>query len=235
MSPTLPVELYVQILRELPVKDQSTLTTIASFLSTSSLLRAAALEASVWEGLYQARYSNCDDDNETDRQARLHGNIRLMFIERRKTDREALRLLDLIRVDPENNQGLASQIVGEMSFDVWDVLGLEMQLAIPKVFRDPDTDDMEEDAAPHALPRRFWAKALRGSIARYYAVKIWVDMCVHPDDHSFDDVLLGLSAFMDFSPKEVSFMYLMVNKLLHLSPRRLSNSLMTWQSTVARG
>lgn len=224
MSPSLPVELYVQILRELPVKDQSTLTTIASFLSTSTLLRAAALEALIWEGLYQARYPNCDDANEKDRRDRLHGNIRLMFIERRKTDREALRLLDLIRTDPENNQGLASRIVQEMSFDVWDVLELEMQLAIPKVFRNSDIDDMEEDAAPHALPRRFWAKALRGAIARYYAVKKWIDVRVHPEDQSFDDVLLGFSAFMDFSPKEVGFIYLMVPKLLHLSSRRLYDS-----------
>ncbi|KAI0375196.1 hypothetical protein BV20DRAFT_933736 [Pilatotrama ljubarskyi] len=89
-----------------------------------------------------------------------------------------------------------------MSFDVWDALESERHVPIPKLLRDP-TEDTEEEAAPHALPRRFWAKALKGAIARSYAVQLWTSMRVEEEAHTFDDVLLGFSAFMDVSPKEI--------------------------------
>ncbi|KAI0639603.1 hypothetical protein C8Q77DRAFT_74978 [Trametes polyzona] len=39
---------------------------------------------------------------------------------------------------------------------------------------------MEVDEVPAALPRRFWAVTLRGTIACRHAVKTWVNLRVHP-------------------------------------------------------
>ncbi|KAI0830505.1 hypothetical protein BC628DRAFT_1313032 [Trametes gibbosa] len=193
----LPVELYAKILCELPAAEPATLKTVVNFLSTSSLLRAAALESSVWARLYRAWFPHDDEVKEQERRERLQGNVRLMFIERCAADRRTLRLLDRIRTDPWSRHALGPQLVQEMSFDVCDALQREMQLPIPKVFRDPCTDSMHEDAAPEALPRRFWANAMLGATARYHAMKKWRDLCVRPEEHTFEDVLLGFSAFTD--------------------------------------
>ncbi|KAH9857993.1 hypothetical protein C2E23DRAFT_157758 [Lenzites betulinus] len=194
--PNLPVELYVQILCDLPAGEQTNLKTVVSFLSTSTTLRAAALENSVWARLYQSYYPHHDEVKEKERRDRLQGNARLMFIERYKADRKALLLLDHVRVDPWGRHPLGPQLVQQMSYDICDALERETRLPIPKVFRDPLADDMQEEAAPEALPRRFWASAMRGATARYYAIKKWQDVCARPEDHTFEDVLLGFSAFM---------------------------------------
>ncbi|KAH9898204.1 hypothetical protein C8Q73DRAFT_788407 [Cubamyces lactineus] len=201
--PAFPVEIYVQILNDLPGRDPSSLTTVVSCLSVSSTLRIAALEKSVWHNLFHSRYTHCDDGNEERRRKLCGGDIRLMFIERYKGDRHALRTLDLIRT-AQGGPRLAAQIVRDMSFDVWDALGFECMLPIPALFRDPlvDQGDTSEDAAPHALPKRFWAHALRGAIARNYAVRLWQAIRLRDESATFDNVLLGFSAFMDVSPKE---------------------------------
>ncbi|KAI0361412.1 hypothetical protein OH77DRAFT_1492469 [Trametes cingulata] len=62
---------------------------------------------------------------------------------------------------------------------------------------------MEEEAAPHALSFRFWARALYGAIARNYAVRIWSSMRRDEEAHTFDDVLLGFTGFVDTSPKRI--------------------------------
>ncbi|KAI8990459.1 Transglutaminase-like superfamily-domain-containing protein [Trametes punicea] len=205
MVSKIPVELYVQILNELPGRQPSTLTTVLSFLSASTVTRAAALERPVWEKLYRSRYTHCDETNEQQRRDRCGGDLRLMFMERYKQDSTALSLLDAIRTADlmyREASSTASQIVREMSFDVWDALELETQLPIPKVFRDPASDDMAEEPAPHALPRRFWARCLMGAIARSYVVRRWRRLLDHDEETTFDDVLAGFSAFLDRSPKE---------------------------------
>ncbi|KAI9065934.1 hypothetical protein FKP32DRAFT_1590259 [Trametes sanguinea] len=205
MASNLPVELYIQVLNELPVQDTSTLTTIISLLSVNKATRAAALDNSSWEKLYRSRYTHCDESREAERQQRSNGDYYSMFVERYKTDRTALQLLDYIRTIHGNyREGLAiaSQIVQDMSFDVWDALKLETQLTIPKVFRDPTAEDMEEEAAPHALPRSFWARSLLGAIGRTYAMQKWQRLNLPDHGETFDDVLAGFSAFQDCSPKE---------------------------------
>ncbi|CDO72970.1 hypothetical protein BN946_scf185007.g24 [Trametes cinnabarina] len=203
MTPNLPVELYIQILHELPGRHPYTFFTLLSFLSVNHATRAAALDNTVWEKLYKSRYTHSDESREADRQQRCAGDFHAMFFERHKLDRTALRLLDYIRTVHGNyREGLsiASQIVQEMSFDVWDALELEAQLPVPKVFRDPTLEDLEEEAAPHALPRRFWAKSLQGAIGRTYALRTWQHL--REGGATFDDVLAGFDAFMDRSPKE---------------------------------
>ena len=93
----------------------------------------------------------------------------------------------------------------EFSFNVWDTLERESQLPIPSVFDDAVEDDVGYQLVPeHALPRRFWAKAALGVIARNRAIVTWC-MCHIPGTghDKFEDVLAGLSAFMDVSPYSV--------------------------------
>ncbi|KAL7285460.1 hypothetical protein ACG7TL_000557 [Trametes sanguinea] len=205
MASNLPVELYIQVLNELPDREPSTFSTVISFLSVNKNAHAAALDKSLWERLYRSRYTHCDESREAERRQRSNGDYHSMFIERYKTDRAALRLLTYIRtIHGHYREGLsiASQIVQEMSFDVWDVVEPETQLPIPKVFRDPTSEDMEEEAAPHALPRRFWARSLLGAIGRNYALRKWHRLNLPDHGETFDDVLAGFSAFQDRSPKE---------------------------------
>ncbi|KAI0673329.1 hypothetical protein C8Q78DRAFT_1067685 [Trametes maxima] len=61
---------------------------------------------------------------------------------------------------------------------------------------------MDEEPAPHALPRRFWAQALKGAMARYQAFRTWVRIGLDDQECTFDDVLLGFSAFIDVAPQD---------------------------------
>ncbi|KAI0652043.1 hypothetical protein C8Q79DRAFT_898083 [Trametes meyenii] len=63
---------------------------------------------------------------------------------------------------------------------------------------------MDEEPALHALPRRFWAEALKGAIARNHAVRTWSHIGSGDRGYTFDDVLLGFSAFMDISPQDIT-------------------------------
>jgi len=104
--------------------------------------------------------------------------------------------------------------VRDFSFDVWDALDLEAQLPVPAYFRpDPDAENASEDATadieevPHALPRRYWAKAIMGVIARHYTLQSWARLYSTPDTEddpiSFEEGLAGMSAFFDESPKQI--------------------------------
>ncbi|KAI0778376.1 hypothetical protein BD413DRAFT_704866, partial [Trametes elegans] len=203
MATALPIELWVQILNELPAREPSTFATVFSFLSTNSVLRVAALQNFLWEKLYASRYTHCDEAKEEERRERLGNDFRSLFAERYKMDQTALRLLALIRTGRDDRLAIASQVAREMSFDVWDALQPERRLPIPRVFRDDESaNDDEGEVEPHALPRRFWAEALMGVIARSHAARTWMRTRLRDAGSTFDDVLLGFSAFVGVSPQD---------------------------------
>lgn len=208
MGVELPVELYIHILHQLPGGESASLTAVLSFLSTSLVTRAAALDKSVWRNLYHSRYTHSIPAKEAERQARLDSDWHAMFVERTKLDRTALQLLDHIRDHPgDARKAPATRLVShDMSFDVWDALDRESQLPIPRAFRgEASEDDAGFDNVPaHALPRRFWAGAAKGVIARNAAMTTWCKVHLPAADcGSFEDILTGLSGFMEVSPSEV--------------------------------
>ncbi|KAI0719980.1 hypothetical protein C8T65DRAFT_706004 [Cerioporus squamosus] len=202
----LPVELLTDILKQLPGRDPSILRTILSFLSANSVARAAALDNALWKHLYQGRYRHSDAQAQEERHARLQGDWRLMYIERYKLDRVALQLVDHIRTHPTDRDAPANRIAAELSAaGIWDALEYETQVPVPRAFRDPEVDDMTEEPTPHALPRRFWAKATLGALARKEAVETWCRLLEDTEyAGGFEDMLKGLSAFTDVSPSQVT-------------------------------
>ncbi|RPD82366.1 hypothetical protein L226DRAFT_564947 [Lentinus tigrinus ALCF2SS1-7] len=206
MIAPLPVELLTFILKELPGQDPSSLKTVLSFLSANSVARAAALDNALWTNLYQGRYRHNDAQAEDERRARLQGDWRLMFIERYKLDQVALQLVDYIRTHPTDRDAPANRIANELSgAGIWDALEYEMQVPIPRAFRDLEVDDMDEEPAPYALPRRFWATATLGALARREAVETWCRLLTRTGDATgFEDMLRGLSAFTDVAPSRVT-------------------------------
>ncbi|KAH9944220.1 uncharacterized protein BXZ73DRAFT_87163 [Epithele typhae] len=207
-QPELPVELWILILLHISSREPASLAAVVSCLSVSSITRAAALDRSVWHKLYRARYTHTLPANEKERHARLGSDAwHALFVERFKLDKTALRLVDHIRTHADDRQEPASRLVSdEMSFDVWDALELESHLPVPRVFREEAGEDMAPDELPaleHVLPRKFWAKTTLGTIARNHAVKVWNRRNLLEDLYSFEDVLAGLSAFVDESPFKI--------------------------------
>ncbi|OCH94687.1 hypothetical protein OBBRIDRAFT_788940 [Obba rivulosa] len=204
--PWLPVEIYTHILTFLPPTDAG-LTALISCLSANSALCAAAQTTALWEPFYRARYTECVEERETARRAAHGGDWRLLYRERRRLDRAALRLLDETRVELAGRHRNASRFAKEFSFDVWDALELEAHLPPPPIFRPQPqggSDEAAGDDVPHALPRRYWAQIMQGVIARHYALGRLVRVCRGDDSIDFEEALACLSAFYDKSPKSVS-------------------------------
>ncbi|CCM03128.1 uncharacterized protein FIBRA_05249 [Fibroporia radiculosa] len=208
----LPTELYAHILSFFPpARDHadSSAKTLASCLCTNRHLRAVALHPGLWEPHYRARYTERVEENEARRAAETGGDWARMYAARRALDRAALVAVDEIRLHLCGRHLVARKIAQEYSFDVWDALEIEAQLPLPVYFRvgaDEGREEGEEaPEVPHALPRRYWARAMLGVIARRYALGQWVRLYSSADETvSFEEALAGLSAFFDESPKKVS-------------------------------
>lgn len=209
--PWLPIELYADILGFLPPDDDYTdasVKTLINCLCGSSQLRQAAKQPSVWKSHYRVRYTECVEENEAERRKTCRGDYRLMYIARRTLDRRALEAVDDIRLQLHGRHAKAAAFAREFSFDAWNALEREAQLPLPAYFSmDGDEDaDMDFAEVPHAIPRRYWAKAMMGIIARRYTLQNWIRLYSDEEDTSatFEDALAGLSAFHDYSPKYVS-------------------------------
>jgi len=94
----------------------------------------------------------------------------------------------------------------ELSFDVWDALRLRSQLPPPSTF----TGGVIVDAVDDALPKRFWAHALLGTIARHQAVSLCAEL-TQPEDWaqtasplSCENMVASMSSFYNVSMREVS-------------------------------
>ncbi|KAI0328144.1 hypothetical protein GY45DRAFT_1326678 [Cubamyces sp. BRFM 1775] len=195
----LPLEIYTYILCLYDLNCDIGLKTLLSVLSTSHYLRAAASAPIVWKPYYAARYTHSVPENEERRKARYGDDFRLLYFARRELDRRALRLLDEIRTNIAGRNAKACVLAKVYSFDVWDVLGLEAQVPLPAYFcrRKPT-----RPAAPHALPRRYWACVAQGVIARHWAVRMWQRVAGGDLHTTMEEMLCGFSAFFGRSPTE---------------------------------
>ncbi|KAH9942962.1 hypothetical protein B0H21DRAFT_866326 [Amylocystis lapponica] len=208
--PWLPIEVYIHILSLIaPTRDHqdTTLKTLLSCLCANSHLRAAALAPFLWEALYRTRYTQCIEEKEHARREAARGDWHALYVARRVLDRRALQLVDAIRADVGGaaRHSRARVLAQELAFDVWDALELEAQLPLPLYFRTEGAVDLDlDEPVPHALPRRYWARAAMGVIARYYTMVLWRSMAAGAEV-GFEEALAGLSAFFDESPKKASF------------------------------
>ncbi|PCH33952.1 hypothetical protein WOLCODRAFT_160478 [Wolfiporia cocos MD-104 SS10] len=221
--PWLPTELIVYILSLLPAKRDhvdSSVKTLLSCLAANSHLRAAASTPKLWEAHYVTRYTECVEEREAARRARARGDWCVLYRERRILDKEALELVDEIRLRLGGRHQSARRLVSSYSFDVWDALELESELPLPMSLC-PQVDVhnvlgevhcVDVGNVPHALPRRYWARAIMGVIARHHVLKMWQTVYAPHDTASpeepsepitFEQALAGLSAFFDKSPKQI--------------------------------
>ncbi len=202
----LPLQIYIEILKVLPTsKSDPAEHTLLSYLQASSVTRTAALCSVCWKTPYDVRYTHCVCENEKKRKEASGGDWRLMYIERRRLDRRALRLLDEIR---EERSGRHERVrcFTQYPFDVWDALKLESELNVPNHFGGLSEGPLPVNVPADALPRRYWAQAVLGVISRHSTLKRLAQVFTSPEgkNTSFEEALGALSSFFDVSPKEVS-------------------------------
>jgi F-box protein 21 len=97
--PWLPPELYLDILLRLPVSrdtDSSVLALVSCIHAGNKGLKLAAVNPSLWEAHYRARYTHSSLIVEPVRQAAMHEDWYKMYSLRRKLDIKAVLLLDKI-------------------------------------------------------------------------------------------------------------------------------------------
>ncbi|KZT75034.1 hypothetical protein DAEQUDRAFT_18423 [Daedalea quercina L-15889] len=214
--PWLPTELYAAVLSFLPPDDDfsdTSVKTLVNCFGASAQLRAAAKQSLIWKPHYCARYTECVEEREAERRTKFKGDYRLMYIARRRLDRRALEAVDEIRTQLSGRHARAAAFVKEFSFDAWNALEQEARLPVPAYLSGDETGilggdvDLDSDDVEHALPRRYWAKAMMGLIARRYTLQKWVRLYSAEEEDqpvTFEEALAGLSAFYDQSPKHIS-------------------------------
>ncbi|CDO72667.1 hypothetical protein BN946_scf184985.g86 [Trametes cinnabarina] len=200
--PELPLEVWTYIFQTFsrPSPDYC-FKTLLNVLSINHYLRIAASASAIWKPCYEGRYTHTVPENEK-RRRQQHGNdYRSLYFARREIDRRALRLVDEIRTDIVGRNAKACIIVKEFSFDIWDVLQLEIDLDIPVSFGGHGLSD----PVPHALSRIYWARMVQGVIARYSAVHMWRRIKnVYHQPVGFEEMMSGFSAFYGWSSTLIS-------------------------------
>lgn len=202
----LPFDIYVQILKQLPVlplADEGPRTLIAC-LRTNSVLRSAASVAAVWEPHYRVRYRISHPENEVSRRQTLGDDWKSLYMERVRLDRQALKILDVIIIKRDGRLERAREVTSTLSYDVWSVLATEAECPIPEPFCPFDSNDTQ--IPPHAIPRRFWARSLLGTIARSHAVRTWSRVRDDDDEdaETLETAIACLSSYFAHPPMQVS-------------------------------
>lgn len=203
--PWLPVDIYVDILIQLPVAhDDSTIKTLIACSQATSQLRSATVISNIWKPHYRALYVHSVENREIERKATHRNDWRLMTLDRLRLDSKAFKLLDDI-VQHSSDRTSRARSVCSLSFDVWDSLNREAVYQLPPVFSDSANLPVTSETRPRGLARRFWAKHLTGLIARRDAINIWRN-CLFRDDTvlDFEQALAGLSSFFGSTSTHVS-------------------------------
>ncbi|KAF8560056.1 YccV-like-domain-containing protein [Imleria badia] len=205
----LPFDVYVQILKQLPASAHSGEgpRTLVACLQANSILRSAASIAMVWEPHYRVRYTISLPASELSRKQALDDDWKALYMERVCLDRQAIKLLDDIIMERDGRLERAREVTSTLSYDVWNALAAEAQCPIPEPFRGI-YDSNEGEVPRHAIPRRFWARSLLGTIARSHAVRTWSGVRDEDDNDNGDDTLetaiACLSSYFAHTPMEIS-------------------------------
>ncbi|KAF8445612.1 YccV-like-domain-containing protein [Boletus edulis BED1] len=203
----LPFDIYVQILKRLPVSAHSNEgpRTLVACLQVNSILQSAASISTIWEPHYRVRYTVSRPTNELSRRQALCDDWKSLYMERVRLDNLAIKILDDIIMERDGRLERAREVTSTLSHDVWNALAAEAQCPIPEPFR--GVYDSNEGQVPrHAIPRRFWARSLLGTIARSHAVKIWsgVGDEENNDAETLEVAIACLSSYFARPPTEIS-------------------------------
>ncbi|KAL1740963.1 hypothetical protein HDZ31DRAFT_46433 [Schizophyllum fasciatum] len=202
--PSLPLDIFSQVFRHFPASttDDGSIT-LARCSQANSLLREAASHPALWEAHYRARYRHhhlfvdgADDS---------YSDLREKYMARRRLDRTALRHLECIVTCVGDKCNIMQELVA-LSFDVWDVLQLERNQPLPKIFQGVG---QESDAlvAPHALPRQYWAGVACDLIAKSSAMLLWRKLKEDSASVSFEEAMSALSCFCGHSLLEIKELF----------------------------
>jgi F-box protein 21 len=200
----LPFDVYVQILKQLPISAHSVEgpRTLAACLQANSLLRSAASIATLWEPHYRVRYTFSLPASELSRKRALGDDWKSLYMERVRLDRQVIKILDDIVMERDGRLERAREVTSTLSYDVWNALAAEAQCPIPEPFRGV-CDSNEGQIPRHAIPRRFWARSLLGTIARSHAVRTWRE-ARDKDADTLETAIACLSSYFAYPPMEVS-------------------------------
>lgn len=201
----LPFDLYVHILEQLtPLTDSAeSVSTLVSCLATSSSFRAAASVSGLWEPHYHARYTICDVAKEQSRKQSTGGDWRLMYLERRRIDRETLDILSKMVMERGDGRLERAREVNSMfSFDAWNVLEIAASYPLPEIFNEPGVQE-RRPVPSHAVPMRFWAQMLLGTIARSHAVSTWGNLKSNDTPKALELSFACVSSFFLYPPMKV--------------------------------
>ncbi|KAH0838039.1 YccV-like-domain-containing protein [Lanmaoa asiatica] len=203
----LPFDVYVQILKQLPISAHSDdgPRTLVACLRANSILQSAASIAALWEPHYRVRYTVSLPANELSRKRALGDDWKALYMERVRLDRQATKILDDIIMERDGRLERAREITSTFSYDVWNMLAAEAQCPIPEPFRGVYDSD-EGEVPPHAIPRRFWARSLLGTIARSHAVRTWSEIKNEEDNDAdtLETAIACLSSYFAHPPMEIS-------------------------------
>lgn len=219
----LPFDIYVQILKQLPVSVRTNdgPRTLAACLRANTLLRRAASFSALWEPHYHAQYTISVPANELARKRAFGDDWKSLYVERVRLDRQATQILDAIIVERDGRLERAREVTSTLSYDVWNALATEAQCPVPEPFY--NTHESRDGEVPrHAVPRRFWARSLMGAIARCHAVRTWsaIRDARGNDADMLETGIACLSSYFAHPPMEVR------NESLYPCPR-----LMMWLRT----
>ncbi len=184
-------EIYEHILEQLPVRhgtsQDDSARTLVRCGSTNSMLRAIACLSHIWKPHYLARWTRSKGHAEL--QAQFGGDHRLMYSERRRRDKRAVRALNRVIQHRCERHALAVELIQEFNYDVWDVLSAQV-IPIPgKSFagRDAPLEDW--------FARNFWVDEV--SIFPLFHM-------VHFPICGFPDLLLDPESYRTTSRSEAS-------------------------------
>lgn len=205
----LPFDIYVQIFKQLPVSAQTDEgpRTLAACLRANSILRSAASIATLWEPHYHERYTLSVPANELARKQAFGNDWKSLYLQRIRLDRQAIKILNDIIMERDARLERAREVTSTLSYDVWNALATEAQCPVPEQFRGVN-DSKDGEVPRHAIPRRFWARSLLGTIARSHAVRTWCAIRdkeeYHADTLWLETAIACLSSYFAHPPMEVS-------------------------------
>lgn len=217
--PSFPVEIYHHILAQLPpIRDSdSSVHTLVSCSEANSLLRSVSTSASLWRPHYRIRYKHSDERKEEERKSKTESNWRVLYIERRRLESQALDMMKKVILGttesfcPAGKEGHDDrpapwlQAVGrstvQLGMDVYDMLDI-LQRTAPRTLRGAP-EEVELGYEHPTSPWKSWAMCLKGLVLRHDTVRRWIRMKENPEEMTFERALAGLSAFHGVSHVEV--------------------------------
>lgn len=177
----------------------------------------------IWKSHYLERWYRCDQTRENLRKDSVKGDWYKMYLIRSRIDHRADSLLDGIVCQTTGREVLASELVHDMGYDIWDIMSLiteQVQLTKFEILLDR-SGNVQDDTLllpVTGLTRKYWARQILDMIARARGLNIWRPLgeSFLRDDVSFEHGLAGFSAFFGQDVERARHFILCIYSLLTL-------------------